>query len=74
VGETGVSGGKPENPPAGTTLTFTADGKVRFKEGADAKADEGTYNIDTKKDPAEIDIFPPNGPKGATDTSPTCGN
>jgi len=66
VGETGVRGGKPENPPAGTALTFMADGKVRFREGADAKAEEGTYTVDPKKDPAEIDIVPPNGAKGVT--------
>jgi uncharacterized protein (TIGR03067 family) len=66
VGESGVRGGKPENPPPGTSLTFTADGKIRFKEGGDAKAEEGTYKADPKKTPAEIDINPPDGPKGET--------
>jgi len=66
VGESGMRGGKPENPPAGTTLTFMADGKVRFKEGGDRKAEEGTYKADSKKSPAEIDITPPDGPKGET--------
>jgi uncharacterized protein (TIGR03067 family) len=54
-----VRGGKPDNPPAGTTITFTADGKVLLKEGNAAKPEEGTYKIDARKDPAEIDIVPP---------------
>ena len=58
VGESGVRGGKPDNPPAGTTITFTADGKVKFKEGKDEKPEEGTYKADPKKSPAEIDIVP----------------
>jgi uncharacterized protein (TIGR03067 family) len=64
AGESGIHGGKPENPPPGTTLTFTADGKVLFKEGGDGKPEEGSYKADAKKDPAEIDITPPDGPKG----------
>src|SRR5947209_7994926 len=66
VGESGVRGGKPDNPPAGTSITFTADGKVLFKEGADKKAEEGTYKIDAKKTPAELDIVPSLGDKAPT--------
>jgi len=59
-----LQGGKPHNPPPGTTITFTADGKVLLKEGNAAKPEEGTYKIDVKKDPAEIDITPPDKDKG----------
>jgi uncharacterized protein (TIGR03067 family) len=59
-----VRGGRPDNPPAGTTITFTADGKVLLKEGNAAKPEEGTYKIDARKDPAEIDIVPPEKDKG----------
>jgi uncharacterized protein (TIGR03067 family) len=56
-----LRGGKPDMPPPGTSITFTADGKVLLKEGKAEKAEEGTYKIDAKKDPAEIDIMPPKG-------------
>jgi uncharacterized protein (TIGR03067 family) len=46
-------------PPGGVTFKFTADGKLIVMEGKREKADEGTYKLDTKKDPAEIDIIPP---------------
>ena len=64
--ESSTRGGKPDNPPAGTTITFTADGKVLFKEGADKKAEEGTYKADPKKTPAELDVVPPTAEKGPT--------
>jgi len=64
VGESGIRGGKPDNPPSGTTITFTKDGKVLMKEGGDDKSHETTYTADPKKDPAEIDIVPPAGEKG----------
>jgi uncharacterized protein (TIGR03067 family) len=66
VAESGTRGGKPDNPEPGTAITFTADGKVLLKEGADRKPEEGTYKADPKKKPAEIDIVPP-----ATDKGPT---
>jgi uncharacterized protein (TIGR03067 family) len=59
-----VRGGKPDMPPPGTSITFTADGKVIMREGNRDKAEEGTYKIDAKKDPAEIDISPPEKEKG----------
>src|SRR6478672_5781516 len=59
-----LRGGKPHNPPAGTTITFTADGKGILKEGNAAKPEEGTYKIDAQKEPAEIDIVPPDKDKG----------
>jgi uncharacterized protein (TIGR03067 family) len=64
VPSTAVRGGKPDMPPAGSTITFTVDGKLMMKEGTQAKADEGGYKIDAKKNPAEIDITPPAGDKG----------
>src|SRR5579864_5062343 len=66
IGVSGMRGGKPENPPAGTSITFTADGKLLMKEGGDRKPEEGTYKADPKKSPAEIDLVPPTGDKGPT--------
>ena len=59
-----LRGGKPDLPPPGTSITFTADGKVLLKEGKRDKAEDGTYTIDAKKDPAEIDIVPSKGEEG----------
>jgi uncharacterized protein (TIGR03067 family) len=59
AGESGVRGGKPDNPPPGTSITFTKDGKVIMKEGGEGRAEEATYKADSKKDLAEIDITPP---------------
>jgi len=56
-----VRGGKPDMPPPGTTITFKADGNVTFSEGKREKSEEGTYKIDAKKVPAEIDLVPPKG-------------
>src|SRR4051812_31681878 len=60
VGEWAVDGmvvdGTPKRLPAGTTWTFTADGRVTLRVGRAAAADEGTYTADMKKDPAEVDI------------------
>jgi uncharacterized protein (TIGR03067 family) len=66
VGESGMRGGKPDNPPAGTTITFTADGKVLMKEGGAAKPEEATYKADPKKSPAELDIVPAGTEKAPT--------
>ena len=62
--ETATVGGKPENPPPGTTWTFTADGKSVLNVGG-GKAEGGLdakYTTDAKKDPAQVDIS--EGPKG----------
>jgi uncharacterized protein (TIGR03067 family) len=64
VGESGTRGGKPQNPPPGTTLAFLADGTVRFREGGASKLEGGSYKADPKKSPAEIDITPPEAAKG----------
>jgi len=68
VGEWGVKsavvGGKREDPPAGTTWTFTADGKsvLSVAGGKGAGPGPSTYTVDAKKDPAWVDIAA--GPKG----------
>jgi uncharacterized protein (TIGR03067 family) len=58
-GEKAVRGGveKPL-PEGGVKITFTADGKLIFKEG-NKDAEEGTCKLDAKKNPGEIDIVPP---------------
>ena len=35
------------------------DGKVHIREGMRDKADHGSYTVDAKKEPAEIDLMPP---------------
>jgi uncharacterized protein (TIGR03067 family) len=67
VGEKAVAGGKEQPVPAGgITFTFTADGKMTVKEGSRDKSDTGTYKTDAKKEPAEIDIIPPEDKKEPT--------
>ena len=65
IGEKAVAGGK-ENPvpEGGISFTFTADGKLKVKAGANEKPEAATYKIDTKKTPFEIDIEAP-GEKGS---------
>jgi uncharacterized protein (TIGR03067 family) len=60
--ESAVVRGKPDNPPPGTTWTFTADGKSVLRVGDGNGEVAGTYKADPKKDPAEVDITA--GPKG----------
>ena len=60
AGEKLTQGGKDRPPPeGGVHLTFTGDGKFLVREGKREQAEQGTYKVDTKKDPAEIDITPP---------------
>ena len=67
VGVKAVAGGKERPVPAGgVTFTFTADGKFLVREGKREKADEGTYKVDPRKDPAEIDIMAPEDKKQGT--------
>jgi uncharacterized protein (TIGR03067 family) len=59
-GEKAVRGGMERPiPDGGVKVTFTADGKLLFKEGF-KDATEGSYKVDAKKNPAEIDLNPPN--------------
>jgi uncharacterized protein (TIGR03067 family) len=60
--ESAVVGGRREDPPAGTTWTFTADGKSVLSIPGGADSASGTYTTDSKKDPAWVDISA--GPKG----------
>lgn len=67
VGEKAVAGGKEQPvPDGGITFIFTADGKLTVMEGKRDKNDTGTYKADAKKEPAEIDIIPPEDKKEPT--------
>jgi len=67
AGEKAVAGGKERPvPKGGISFTFTADGKLIIREGEREKADTGTYKADPKKDPAELDIIPPEDKKEPT--------
>ena len=60
VGEKAVAAGKElPVPEGGVGFTFAEDGKVQIREGRRDKPDSGTYKVDAKKDPAEIDLIPP---------------
>ncbi|HEX3152581.1 MAG TPA: TIGR03067 domain-containing protein [Gemmataceae bacterium] len=59
-GEKAVAGGKElPVPPGGISFTFEEDGKLHIREGKRDKMDTGSYKLDPKKDPAEIDLMPP---------------
>jgi uncharacterized protein (TIGR03067 family) len=67
IGEKAVRGGKEMPvPEGGIVITFTADGKLMIKEGNREKPEGATYTVDTKKNPAEIDLIPPAGRKDPT--------
>jgi len=58
-GEKAVRGGKERPvPDGGIKVTFMADGKMLFKEG-NKDEETGSYKVDAKKNPGEIDISPP---------------
>ena len=59
--ETAVVGGKRDDPPAGTTWAFTADGKSVFAIAGGPDSARGTYTTETNKDPARVDVSA--GPK-----------
>src|SRR5262245_51265617 len=47
-------------PQGGITFTFSVDGKVTIQEPGWGKAGEaGSYKIDAKAAPTEIDLIPP---------------
>lgn len=53
--------GKPFDKPVGSVLTFT-DGKVNVaKPNGDSEGD-GTFKVNSKADPKEVDITPSEGP------------
>jgi uncharacterized protein (TIGR03067 family) len=70
VGVKAVTGGKEKPvPEGGIDFTFTDDGKLVIREGTrnDAASNKtGSYKIDAKKNPAEIDIMPPPDKKEPT--------
>jgi uncharacterized protein (TIGR03067 family) len=53
-------------PDGGINFSFTADGKMTIREGTRPTPDAGSYTIDTKKNPAEIDLIPAPGKKEPT--------
>jgi uncharacterized protein (TIGR03067 family) len=63
--EKAVRGGHDSTPPAGSKITFTADGRALIRDGKRGKDEPNTYTTDPKKDPPEIDIRP----RGKTETS-----
>jgi uncharacterized protein (TIGR03067 family) len=50
------SKGKTEPPPEGMSATFSKDGKFRITR-ENARDEIGTFKVDTKKTPKEIDLF-----------------
>jgi len=70
VGEKAITGGKEKPvPEGGIDFTFTDDGKLTVREGTRndaASFKTGSYKIDAKKNPAEIDIMPPPDKKEPT--------
>src|SRR5262245_34376051 len=58
-GEKLVRGGQERPiPDGGVKITFTKDGKLLFKEG-NKDEETGSYKVDAKKSPAEIEVVPP---------------
>jgi uncharacterized protein (TIGR03067 family) len=67
TGEKAVVGGKElPVPEGGVAMTFTEDGKLIVREGKVERTENGSYKIDAKKDPAEIDLMPPADKKDPT--------
>jgi uncharacterized protein (TIGR03067 family) len=67
IGEKATAGGMDlPVPDGGIHFTFTADGKMVVREGKREKPDAGTYTVDAKKNPAEIDLMPPPDKKEPT--------
>src|SRR5258708_638674 len=52
--ESSTLNGTIDLPPAGLVVSYTADGKCESRQGTKV-LNTGTFAIDTKKDPAEID-------------------
>jgi uncharacterized protein (TIGR03067 family) len=53
-------------PDGGIEFTLTADGQLLVKEGPKEKPEAGSYKLDPKKEPAEIDLVPPADKKEPT--------
>lgn len=64
VGEKAVAGGKElPVPDGGIVFTFAADGVLSVTEQGPGKPDTGSYKVDPKKNPPEIDLIPPSTKK-----------
>jgi len=67
TGEKATMGGMDLPVPAGgIAMTFTEDGKLIIREGKRDTKESGSYKLDAKKDPAEIDLMPPADKKDPT--------
>jgi|SoiMethySBSTD1v2_1073268.scaffolds.fasta_scaffold181022_4 uncharacterized protein (TIGR03067 family) len=68
TGESATSGGMAlPVPQGGIKFTFTADGKLTVHEAGGGKGGEaGSYKIDPKATPAEIDLMPTTAGNGPT--------
>jgi uncharacterized protein (TIGR03067 family) len=67
VGVKAVAGGMDlPVPDGGIEFTLTADGQLFVKEGPREKPEAGSYKLDAKKEPAEIDLVPPAGKNDPT--------
>ena len=53
-------------PEGGVGITFSEDGKMTVHEGNRETKETGTYKVDAKKNPAEIDMIPPADKKEPT--------
>ncbi|HEX3152579.1 MAG TPA: TIGR03067 domain-containing protein [Gemmataceae bacterium] len=58
VSDSIIDRGDADPNPGKLTLTMTADGKLTIKEGKE-EPEKLQYTVDSKKDPAEIDILEP---------------
>jgi uncharacterized protein (TIGR03067 family) len=59
VGEKAVAGGMNlPVPDGGIIFTFAPDGLLTVTQGGRGKPDAGSYTVDPKKNPAEIDLVP----------------
>lgn len=59
VMETASIGGRAEKPPGeDTRVTFHKDGKTTATNGAGRPDEEGSYTLDAKASPAQLDLIP----------------
>ena len=61
-----------ELPGGDLTITFTADGKLKFDDGR-SPVQEGSYKVNDKKDPPEIDYVTPARANPANGKPPLIG-
>jgi uncharacterized protein (TIGR03067 family) len=67
VGEKAMIGGMNlPVPDGGISFRFAGDGALSVTEGGRGKPEAGSYRVDPKKNPAEIDLTPPADKKEGT--------